>query len=177
MNKATGDAGGRAPGQNRDSELDGKENPQQDPSLIRLGGPLEHDSIVNGDGLRAVVWTQGCLRPPEIGDQSAGVLVPFDEVKAALAAMRGKAGLTFCGGEPFLQAAACLELARWARGELGWNIWSFSGYTYEELLTGDPVKVALLRELDALMITSPANSFLPLVNSTEESRPSMRNTV
>ena len=28
--------------------------------FIRLSGPLEHDNIVNGDGLRAVVWTQGC---------------------------------------------------------------------------------------------------------------------
>ncbi len=128
------------------------------PTQIRLGGPLEHDSIVNGDGLRAVVWTQGCLRHctgcqnPESWDPSAGVLVPLDEVKSELAAMRGQAGLTFCGGEPFLQAAACLELARWAKRELGWNTWSFSGYTYEELLASpDPVKVALLRELDALI--------------------------
>ena len=28
--------------------------------MIRLSGPLERDNIVNGDGLRAVLWTQGC---------------------------------------------------------------------------------------------------------------------
>ena len=29
--------------------------------MIRLSGPLEHDNIVNGYGLRAVLWTQGWL--------------------------------------------------------------------------------------------------------------------
>ena len=28
---------------------------------LRLSGPIEHDSIVNGYGLRAVIWTQGCF--------------------------------------------------------------------------------------------------------------------
>ena len=41
--------------------------------FIRLSGPLEHDNIVNGDGLRAVVWTQGCpitvpaVKTPRLG--------------------------------------------------------------------------------------------------------------
>ena len=34
---------------------------------IRLSGPLEHDNIVNGDGLRAVLWTQGCPNHCKIG--------------------------------------------------------------------------------------------------------------
>ena len=28
--------------------------------FIRLAGPIERDNIVNGPGLRAVIWTQGC---------------------------------------------------------------------------------------------------------------------
>ena len=27
---------------------------------INLSAPLQGDSIVDGDGIRAVVWTQGC---------------------------------------------------------------------------------------------------------------------
>ena len=27
---------------------------------IRVSAPLERDNIVNGDGLRAVLWTQSC---------------------------------------------------------------------------------------------------------------------
>ena len=29
---------------------------------IRLAGPIQSDSIVDGPGLRAVVWCQGCSR-------------------------------------------------------------------------------------------------------------------
>ncbi len=127
------------------------------PGFLRLAGPIEHDSITNGDGLRAVIWTQGCRRHcpgcqnPETWSLDAGVEVALSEIKAELAGFRGQAGLTFCGGEPFLQPEACLELARWARQELGWTIWSFSGWTYEQLLKEDAAKRALLFELDALI--------------------------
>ncbi|MCL2094817.1 anaerobic ribonucleoside-triphosphate reductase activating protein [Candidatus Saccharibacteria bacterium] len=126
-------------------------------SFLRLAGPIEHDSITNGDGLRAVVWTQGCTKHcpgcqnPETWPLQGGVEVPIDEIKAELKQLPGQSGLTFCGGEPFLQALACLELTRWAKREMGWNVWSFSGYTYEQLLEADPPKRAFLMELDALI--------------------------
>lgn len=107
---------------------------------IRLSGPIERDSIVNGPGLRTVIWTQGCpnhcegCQNPETWDFNGGVLVDIEEVKDELRKIKGQTGLTFCGGEPFVQPEACLELARFARKELGWDIWSFSGFTYEEIL-------------------------------------------
>lgn len=124
---------------------------------IRLSGPLEHDSIVNGPGLRAVVWTQGCpnhckgCQNPETWDFNAGVLVDIEEVKDELRAMKGQAGLTFCGGEPFVQPEACLELAKFAKEELGWNVWSFSGFTYEQIKDYGGAAVDFLNELDALI--------------------------
>ena len=27
---------------------------------IRLSSPLQSDSVVDGEGIRAVIWTQGC---------------------------------------------------------------------------------------------------------------------
>ena len=107
---------------------------------IRLSGPIEHDSIVNGDGLRAVLWTQGCqqhcegCQNPETWDLAGGLLVKIDEVKARLARLKGQTGLTFCGGEPFLQPEACLEIAEFCIQELGWDCWSFCGFTYEDIL-------------------------------------------
>lgn len=124
---------------------------------IRLSGPLEHDSIVNGDGLRAVLWTQGCpnhcfgCQNPETWDFNAGVLVDIDEVKAELAAMKGQTGITFCGGEPFVQPEACKEIADFCRNELGWDVWSFSGFTYEEIMERGPAAVDFLKSLDALI--------------------------
>ncbi|MBQ6393849.1 anaerobic ribonucleoside-triphosphate reductase activating protein [Candidatus Saccharibacteria bacterium] len=124
---------------------------------IRLSGPIEHDSIVNGYGLRAVIWTQGCYnhckgcQNPETWDPEGGVLVDIEDVKKELRALKGQTGLTFCGGEPFVQPEACLEIAKFAKEELGWNVWSFSGYTYEVLKDYSPETKAFLNILDALI--------------------------
>lgn len=124
---------------------------------IRLSGPLEHDSIVNGDGLRAVLWTQGCpnhcfgCQNPETWDFNGGFLIDTDEIKAKLAAMKGQTGITFCGGEPFVQPEACKEIADYCRNELGWNVWSFSGFTYEEIQKFGGAAWEFLKSLDALI--------------------------
>jgi anaerobic ribonucleoside-triphosphate reductase activating protein len=124
---------------------------------IRLAGPIERDSIVNGYGLRAVLWTQGCrqhcpgCQNPETWAEDGGMVVKIDWVKDQLRAIRGQTGLTFCGGEPFLQPRACRQIADWARSELGWNIWSFSGCTYEKLREMDDDVKAFLNSLDALI--------------------------
>ena len=124
---------------------------------IRLSGPLEHDNIVNGYGLRAVLWTQGCYRRcpgcqnPETWDFSGGFEVDTEEIKKRLAEFKGQAGITFCGGEPFEQPEACKEIADWCRKELGWNIWSFSGYTYEQLKKAGGAKWEFVKSLDALI--------------------------
>lgn len=124
---------------------------------IRLSGPLERDNIVNGDGLRAVLWTQGCpnhckgCQNPETWDYQSGVLIKIDDIKQELATFKGQDGLTFCGGEPFVQAKACKEISDWVRSELGWNVWSFSGFLYEVIKEygGEPWE--FLKSLDALI--------------------------
>ena len=124
---------------------------------IRLSGPIEHDNIVNGDGLRAVLWTQGCpngcvgCQNPETWDYGAGFLVEIDEVKKRLAALPGQTGLTFCGGEPFVQAKACKEIADFVRKELGWDVWSFSGFVYEAIKEYGKEPWEFLKSLDALI--------------------------
>jgi anaerobic ribonucleoside-triphosphate reductase activating protein len=124
--------------------------------FIRLAGPIEHDNIVNGPGLRAVIWTQGCrqhcpgCQNPETWDETVGLVVSIDEVKERLRALRGQTGLTFCGGEPLLQAGPCLEISRWARAELGWSVWSFTGLVYEDI-PRTSTEWEFVRSLDALI--------------------------
>ncbi len=125
--------------------------------LIRLSGPIEHDNIVNGYGLRAVIWTQGCFshcrgcQNPETWDPAGGFEVDIEYIKEKLRSFKGQSGLTFCGGEPFLQPKVCKAIADWAREELGWNIWSFSGYTYEQIKEYGGDAWEFLKSLDALI--------------------------
>ncbi len=124
---------------------------------IRLSGPIEHDNIVNGDGLRAVLWTQGCpnhckgCQNPETWDYEVGTLTPIGDVLDELKKLKGQTGITFCGGEPFVQPKACKEIADFCRKELGWDVWSFSGFTYEIIKEygGEPWE--FLKSLDALI--------------------------
>ena len=131
--------------------------PQPPDGYIRLSGPLEHDNIVNGDGLRAVVWTQGCpnhcpgCQNPETWDFNGGFMVEIREVCERLAQFKGQAGLTFCGGEPFAQPRACREIAEYVRRELGWNVWSFSGFTYEQIKAAGGEAWEFLKSLDVLI--------------------------
>lgn len=124
--------------------------------FIRLAGPIERDNIVNGPGLRAVIWTQGCrqrcpgCQNPETWSETAGQLVAIEDVKQQLRALKGQTGLTFCGGEPLLQADACRQIADWARQELGWSIWSFTGLIYEKIPHDSPAW-CFIQSLDVLI--------------------------
>jgi len=119
---------------------------------IRVSG-IVNDSIVDGQGLRLSVFTQGCphncegCHNPQSHDFSGGSLRDTDEVIAAMKKNPLLDGVTLTGGEPFCQPEACLEIAR-AAHSLGLNVWAFSGYLYEDLLTLAP---DLLNETDVLV--------------------------
>ena len=59
-------------------------------------------------------------------------------------------GVTFSGGEPFAQAEGFAELAK-ALKEKGYEVASYSGYTFEQLLHGTPAQRALLETIDVLI--------------------------
>jgi anaerobic ribonucleoside-triphosphate reductase activating protein len=128
---------------------------------MRMAGPVVRDSIVDGEGLRAVVWFQGCRRKcegchnPESWDFNGGVEVDTDYVKSKLRTMKGQNGLTLSGGEPMWQAEAALEIVRFAKQEMGWNVWAFSGFKLDDIKAGrdgaTPAMWELARELDAII--------------------------
>ena len=59
-------------------------------------------------------------------------------------------GVTFSGGEPFAQAEGYLELAKALKAE-GYEVASYSGYTFEQLLKGTPAQQELLEAIDVLI--------------------------
>lgn len=114
-----------------------------------------HDSIVDGPGLRYVVFTQGCRHSCE-GCHNPGTHDPFGgyemSVREIIDDMLSNPltdGLTLSGGEPFLQAEECAAIARAAR-ENGLNVWCYSGYTFEQLLEDNAMR-PLLEQLDVLV--------------------------
>ena len=121
---------------------------------IRIAG-FENDSIVDGPGFRLAVFTQGCphhcpgCHNPETHPFDAGRVIDTQQIISLLKENPLLDGLTLSGGEPFCQPEACLELAR-AAHEAGLNVWSYSGYTYEQLLQM-PEALPLLRETDVLV--------------------------
>ncbi|MCI8588281.1 MAG: anaerobic ribonucleoside-triphosphate reductase activating protein [Bacilli bacterium] len=126
---------------------------------IRLAADLQEDSIVDGEGIRTVLWTQGCphhcpgCHNPQTHDFSGGLLVDVEDVKDRIDELKGQDGLTFSGGDPFVQAKACAEIARYARS-LGLNIWCYTGYTYEHLVAMAKEKaeiIEFLNEIDILV--------------------------
>lgn len=107
---------------------------------IRLAvAEIQRDSIVDGDGIRSVIWTQGCshrcegCHNPETHSFQEGVLVDTEDVKKMISKLDGQDGITFSGGDPMEQADACSELAKFCK-EIGLNVWCYTGYTWEELL-------------------------------------------
>ena len=59
-------------------------------------------------------------------------------------------GVTFSGGEPFAQAAGFARLGRLCK-EAGYEVASYSGYTFEQLLNGTPAQKELLQTIDVLI--------------------------
>jgi anaerobic ribonucleoside-triphosphate reductase activating protein len=105
---------------------------------MRIADTIQ-DSIVDGPGLRFVVFTQGCefhcegCHNQETWDISGGTDVSVDEIITQMIGNPLTDGLTLSGGEPFLQAADCAKIANAAR-ENGLNVWVYTGYTFEELM-------------------------------------------
>lgn len=123
---------------------------------MRIYG-LVQDSIVDGPGFRFVCFVQGCTHHcpgchnPDSHDPAGGTEMPVEEIGAQLLRNPLTDGLTLSGGEPFQQAEDCLALARLAHSH-GLNVWSYTGYTYESLLSqGTPAQRALLDEIDVLV--------------------------
>ena len=104
---------------------------------MKIAGTVQ-DSIVDGPGLRFTVFTQGCLhnckgcQNPETHDINGGKEMEAESIIAQLLSNPLTDGVTLSGGEPFLQAEDCAEIAKAAK-ENGLNVWTYTGYTFEEL--------------------------------------------
>lgn len=105
---------------------------------IRLASELTFDSIVDGPGLRIVVWTQGCphhckgCHNMQTWDHQSGKLFHVDEIIKQIKNSNLQDGITLSGGEPFEQSEALIPIVETAIAK-GLNVWAYSGYLFEQL--------------------------------------------
>ena len=123
--------------------------------MLNLSG-IVSDSIVDGPGIRTTIFSQGCphhcpgCHNPETWDFGCGTDVPVEAIVDIVKSNPLCKGVTFSGGEPFAQAEGFARLARVLK-EKGYEIASYSGYTFEELLRGSEAQKELLRSIDILI--------------------------
>lgn len=118
------------------------------------------ESVVDGPGIRMVVFTQGCphrcpgCHNPGTHPQNTGTLVDTATIMARFAADPLLSGITFSGGEPFLQAAPLCEIARFVRAQRK-TIVTYTGYTFEELAAMADPAIDEMLDLTDLLIDGP----------------------
>lgn len=106
---------------------------------LRLAGVIR-ESIVDGPGIRMTVFTQGCphhckgCHNEQTWDFSGGYDSSTERILEEAKKDPILRGLTFSGGEPFSQAEALSVLAKEAK-ENGYDIFCYTGYTFEHLLS------------------------------------------
>ena len=122
---------------------------------IRLAASLQPDSIVDGEGIRTVIWTQGCnhhckgCHNLETWPFKDGYLVDVDSVIKEIDSLTGQDGITLSGGDPFYQVDACILIAKHCKNKK-LNVWCYTGFVYEDLIK-DTKMLELLKYVDVLV--------------------------
>ncbi len=121
---------------------------------IRLFG-LANDSIVDGPGIRFAIFTQGCphncegCHNPNSHDLDGGYFEDCDSIIKKIKANPLLDGVTFSGGEPFMQAKPLTYIAKELKNT-GLNTLCYTGFTFEELLSGADAENGWLEFLETL---------------------------
>ncbi len=134
------------------------------------------ESVVDGVGIRTVVFLQGCPRHclgchnekliPFDGGEEYTATELADEILRYLTPIHR--GITFSGGEPLSQADDLMDviyLLRKAKPDL--NIWVYTGFSFEDVATW-----AIISSFDVLVdgpfVLAERNLYLPFRGSNNQ---------
>ncbi|WBW98304.1 anaerobic ribonucleoside-triphosphate reductase activating protein [Oceanirhabdus sp. W0125-5] len=125
---------------------------------INVAGFLEN-SLVNGEGIRSVLFVSGCTHNCEgchnraMQNKEYGEPIELDNVYERI--MKNYPlinGVTFSGGEPFENSDILHKLAEKIKNNSDMNIWCYTGYRYEDLInSGRREWKELLKNIDVLV--------------------------
>ena len=126
---------------------------------LRIAG-IQRDSIVDGPGIRYVIFTQGCphrcpgCHNPRTHDPEGGREADMDGILEQIRGNPLLGGVTFSGGEPFMQAEALVPVAEAVKA-MGKHLMIYTGYLYEELRKMEQPGVQKLLELADVLVDGP----------------------
>jgi len=110
--------------------------------IVRIAG-FSQESVTDGPGLCSVLFFQGChhactgCHNPQSWGINKGEEIEIEDLIQRFQFTPLLSGFTFSGGEPFLQPEAAACIAEYVKSkEL--NLWIYTGYTWEELLSHLP---------------------------------------
>ena len=123
---------------------------------IRLAAPLQIDSIIDGEGLRMVLWFQGCeihcpkCHNPQTWDINGGQEYELEDILKQIYDYKDRYdGITLSGGHPLLQPNQCLEIVQFCK-QNGLNVWLYTGLIYEDIIKNKIFK-EILKYVDVLV--------------------------
>lgn len=123
---------------------------------LRVAGIVK-ESVVDGPGFRYVIFAQGCTHcckgchNPDTHALDGGYLIDAESIIEEIKQSKYIDGVTFSGGEPFLQADAFIHIAERLK-EANISIVCYTGFTFEELYESkDESKTRLLGFIDMLI--------------------------
>lgn len=122
--------------------------------MIRYAHILD-DSIVDGPGIRLVIFLQGCkwnckgCHNPHLFPIEEGIEI--DEIQLAKIILKKinsmHSGITFSGGDPILQHEALLKVTNYLKSRIpDLNIWTYTGFLYEDIK-----ELPILKNIDIIV--------------------------
>ncbi|MDR0272343.1 MAG: radical SAM protein [Clostridiales bacterium] len=130
---------------------------------MRIAG-ITYESLVDGPGIRVVIFVQGCelncleCHNPDSHSQTGGREYTVREVmrlmKKAGPGRKMVRGVTLSGGEPFMQAGDCAQIALEAK-RIGWDVTTYTGCSYDDLKKREDADINALLDLTDYLIDGP----------------------
>ena len=106
--------------------------------ILKIAGIVE-ESLVDGPGIRFVIFTQGCphnckgCHNPQTHDFNGGKDIKIDEITEMIKSNPLLKGITLSGGEPFMQAKQLSILIDKIK-DSNLDIITYTGLKYEDLI-------------------------------------------
>ena len=111
---------------------------------MRIAG-VNTCSLVNGDGVRYVIFVQGCKHHCKgcqnqwSWDMDGGTDIPVEMIAEDVRKHRMIDGITLSGGDPFYQQDECVRLLKLLHE---YNVWIYTGFEYEQIADTELAKMS-----------------------------------